>query len=192
MEDGSNWYVYCRNNPATYCDFLGLFSVNLLNPSRLPILGPRPIFYPRKHSHKGETQDPLDSRVYIRENGTPWWAPEKTYMVLDEEHMLLPEGVSANDFLNSPGYIDIYNHEAGHIEQARLLGPLYVPVYLLLWALSGFNYERNPMEKYARDRVEALKGRRVPPMPVKRFYRYGIDNFGPILPCPRVFRLFLK
>lgn len=99
----------------------------------------------------------MDSRVYIRENGTPSLAPKGTFMVLDEEHILLPEGVSSHDFLNSPNYVKYYNHEAGHIEQARVLGPLYVPTYLLLWALVGFSYERHPMEKYANERAEILK-----------------------------------
>lgn len=47
----------------------------------------------------------------------------------------------------------LLDHEARHQRQARILGPFYVPVYLigcLVGALRGDWYEKNPLEEDAR------------------------------------------
>lgn len=47
----------------------------------------------------------------------------------------------------------LLEHEARHQQQARVLGPLYVPAYLvgcIVGALRGDWYDKNPMEEDAR------------------------------------------
>lgn len=46
----------------------------------------------------------------------------------------------------------VETHERRHVWQSLLLGPLYLPVYGLLWLLYG--YEQHPMERDARAHEE--------------------------------------
>lgn len=55
----------------------------------------------------------------------------------------------------SPGWADdarTATHERRHLWQSQILGPLYLPVYGLLWLLYG--YDRHPMEVDARQHEE--------------------------------------
>lgn len=47
-------------------------------------------------------------------------------------------------------------HELGHVRQYEVLGPLFLPVYLLLFGLRG--YRRHPLER-AADRAARRAGR---------------------------------
>ena len=42
-------------------------------------------------------------------------------------------------------------HELKHIKQARQLGILYIPIYILQWITAGFSYHNHPMEIEARN-----------------------------------------
>lgn len=42
--------------------------------------------------------------------------------------------------------VDVVIHELTHVKQAMILGPLFLPAYLLGFVLGGFSYERNPFE----------------------------------------------
>lgn len=48
-------------------------------------------------------------------------------------------------------------HELKHIEQARKLGPLFIPVYIFRWILAGFSYTNHPMEIDAREAEQTVK-----------------------------------
>jgi hypothetical protein len=48
-------------------------------------------------------------------------------------------------------------HELKHIEQARKLGPFFIPVYIFRWVLAGFSYTNHPMEIEAREAEQTIK-----------------------------------
>jgi hypothetical protein len=41
-------------------------------------------------------------------------------------------------------------HELKHITQAKRLGILFIPTYILKWITAGFSYKNHPMEIEAR------------------------------------------
>lgn len=43
------------------------------------------------------------------------------------------------------------HHEAYHVLQYRRLGPGFIPVYVIAWVFTGFNYPEHPMEVTAHD-----------------------------------------
>lgn len=49
-------------------------------------------------------------------------------------------------------------HESAHVRQSELLGPSYIPAYVLLWLLSGRDHDTHPMEQQA----SAYQGRYWP------------------------------
>ena len=42
-------------------------------------------------------------------------------------------------------------HEGYHVFQYRRLGPGFIPIYVTVWAATGFNYDEHPMEETAHD-----------------------------------------
>ena len=60
----------------------------------------------------------------------------------------------------TPGWVILYApgamtentvvHEHRHVQQALVLGPLFLPLYFLGWVLMDFSYEANPFETDAR------------------------------------------
>jgi len=46
--------------------------------------------------------------------------------------------------------IRLIAHELCHCSQAKKLGPLFIPVYILRWVFAGFSYYNHPMEIEAR------------------------------------------
>ena len=176
--DGGNWYVYCRNNPVRYQDENGLIfseAVDLL-------LGERVL------------DDPLDPSIQVIER-RPFldWVFGDYAVTLSSRVIILPSGVSADKFLNSPDskYINWYNHEAAHVEQARLLGPFYLLQYFSDWITSGFSYSNHPMEIAARLREKQYDGRRVPPKEQRPVYDIG-QYIEPILPTKEEWFNYLR
>jgi len=48
-------------------------------------------------------------------------------------------------------------HERAHVSQYEVLGPFFLPVYLVLWVVRG--YRRHPLERAAVRRAALLEGR---------------------------------
>jgi hypothetical protein len=46
--------------------------------------------------------------------------------------------------------IRLIAHEICHCSQAKQLGPLFIPIYILRWVFAGFSYYNHPMEIEAR------------------------------------------
>jgi hypothetical protein len=55
-------------------------------------------------------------------------------------------------------------HELHHVWQYQRLGPLYIPLYLVVWAVTG--YRRHPFEMAAR--LAEREGSPSPPRPRRR------------------------
>ena len=160
--DGSNWYVYCRNNSVRFADPKGLLIYS-------------EFVEPLSYMNFKELSDPLDPNITVRERSSWWnWMFGDMAVVLDSETVWLPTGESPYDFLHSPDKSKIrwYNHEASHIEQASVLGVFYVPTYFMQWVGAGFSYKNHPMELAAEARAKAFPNRRVPPKRKRTFLRH--------------------
>ncbi|HBI38280.1 MAG TPA: hypothetical protein DDY71_11605 [Spirochaetia bacterium] len=62
MQDGTNWYVYCNNNPLNAVDPTGLREANLFDLVKLPIKGVVQIFSPGKYEKTFYPSQHIDTK----------------------------------------------------------------------------------------------------------------------------------
>jgi|GEM_PF-6782029 len=140
--DGANLYGYCGGGPIGWTDVEGMQRARA--GARGRVWQPDD-FVPFGHNPGGPERDPYDPRIVVWP-GTSSVPGAAT--VVDGYSVDLPAGEDVHDFLYSPEqeYVDWYNHEMGHVEQARCLGPEWLPAY---GRASVFGYKENPYEQKA-------------------------------------------
>ena len=146
--DGANLYGYCGGGPIGWTDVEGMQRARA--GARGRVWQPDD-FVPFGHNPGGPERDPYDPRIVVWP-GTSSVPGAAT--VVDGYSVDLPAGEDVHDFLYSPEqeYVDWYNHEMGHVEQARCLGPEWLPAY---GRASVFGYKENPYEQKADERAAA-------------------------------------
>jgi len=135
---GINLYSYTQNNPVNWMDPSGLSFQSAVNtvwasfPTLLGAIG----------SIGGDYYHDNTNNVTVVRGG---WA---AYLLNKGGWgaMTLGEVIITPDPSNLPA---IYNHELGHVDQARVLGPLFpilYPVGTLIGAVRGDYHDANPFE----------------------------------------------
>ncbi|RYG95521.1 MAG: hypothetical protein EON58_13985, partial [Alphaproteobacteria bacterium] len=128
--DGRNWYAYCDNDPVGSTDPNGLDAINFLNPMDEFIKGWDDWWDNLTGARDLPTQDlpGIDSRgegppVFIYPDSSPF---PPNAVTPNTDTIWLPPHITPDEFMYSPRHTWLYNHEMGHIEQARVTGPTYL------------------------------------------------------------------